>query len=73
METVKAPPGFEGCCYFNDGSRSYDVAVRRVGETWWKVCFLGAGHVHLTAEERRARAEGAIVDMIEARGFGQRA
>lgn len=55
METVRAPEGYEGCCYYVDGTRSYQVSVRSIGATWWTN--VGSGiPAHLPREERLERA-----------------
>lgn len=69
MHAVAAPDGFEGCVYFNDGTRTWVVAFRAAGDTYWTNCYLDAGHAHLTPEEINQRAEAAIRHALTVRGL----
>jgi hypothetical protein len=71
IHAVPAPDGYEGCVHYVDATRSWQPSVRRVGDTWWKNTWLGAGGAHLPKAEIMSRAEAAIrrqVELLESRG-----
>lgn len=49
MRDIQAPKGYEACVSYCDGARSWTVALREVGDAWWKD--IGCvGHAHSTPE-----------------------
>ena len=60
MIKVKAPDGYEAIRQWRDGAREWEVAARRVGDTFWTL-LGGIGHAHLTDEELDKRAAMRVV------------
>lgn len=67
MDKIQAPEGYEGCVFWDDGAREYKAAFRLIGASWWTNCYHPAGHQYLTANERKNRAEAAILHAISLR------
>lgn len=62
---IEAPAGYEGRAYYDDGSRVWKAAFRKLGATWWTLAYLDAGHAQNTEERTRELAEHAIRHAIE--------